>query len=363
MNDIVRRDPRAEWIARNRLHPLHGHALRQGGEVRWMGPTAWSARTRTPSASSAPTASAASIAPAASRAAARRASAVQEAQLPLHVVEQPAFLVAVVPDMVGGRLSSHDKDLLGLARKLAGNDGAVLAVVFGEHKESAFDSAGVDRLLHLAGGEYDGYAPEQRILAPAQPGEPARPAPLAVPGQSQRRWRTGPAPGRRTRRTAGRTRLAGRGRPLHRPRRPAARTSSAPCRACCWPRRNAPSRSAKPAMRLANCTWPRRWRATCHASRTSARWPWTRRGSPWPRPSSFSPAATACRTGAVPPGRRRPRRHRGRLAGGGGRRAHAAQPSGRRHRYLGPARVCLAVGISGRSSTCRASAPATRWWR
>ncbi|HGD1660517.1 TPA: hypothetical protein ACINSD_004656, partial [Pseudomonas aeruginosa] len=23
MNDIVRRDPRAEWIARNRLHPLH----------------------------------------------------------------------------------------------------------------------------------------------------------------------------------------------------------------------------------------------------------------------------------------------------------------------------------------------------
>ncbi|MBF3234492.1 electron transfer flavoprotein subunit alpha/FixB family protein, partial [Pseudomonas aeruginosa] len=85
--------------------------------------------------------------------------------MPLHVVEQPAFLVAVVPDMVGGRLSSHDKDLLGLARKLAGNDGAVLAVVFGEHKESAFDSAGVDRLLHLSGGEYDGYAPEQRILA------------------------------------------------------------------------------------------------------------------------------------------------------------------------------------------------------
>ena len=40
MNDIVRRDPRAEWIARNRLHPACGHAVRQGGEVRWMGPTA-----------------------------------------------------------------------------------------------------------------------------------------------------------------------------------------------------------------------------------------------------------------------------------------------------------------------------------
>ncbi|MGV8862609.1 MAG: hypothetical protein ACOH2T_15730, partial [Pseudomonas sp.] len=23
MSDIIRRDPRAEWIARNRLHPLH----------------------------------------------------------------------------------------------------------------------------------------------------------------------------------------------------------------------------------------------------------------------------------------------------------------------------------------------------
>ncbi len=41
MNDIVRRDPRAEWIARNRLHPLHAvMQSAQGGEVRWMGPTA-----------------------------------------------------------------------------------------------------------------------------------------------------------------------------------------------------------------------------------------------------------------------------------------------------------------------------------
>lgn len=26
MSDIIRRDPRAEWIARNRLHPLRGDA-------------------------------------------------------------------------------------------------------------------------------------------------------------------------------------------------------------------------------------------------------------------------------------------------------------------------------------------------
>jgi electron transfer flavoprotein alpha subunit len=64
---------------------------------------------------------------------------------------------------VGGRLSSHDRDLLGLARQLAGNDGAVLAVVFGEHKETTFATAGVDRLLVLEGHEFDGYSPEQRV--------------------------------------------------------------------------------------------------------------------------------------------------------------------------------------------------------
>lgn len=147
MNDIVRRDPRAEWIARNRLHPLHAAMQSaQGGEVRWMGPHG--VIRKNPHAVG-------FLGPNGIRridrsggqqgSGARRASVAQEAQLPLHVVEQPAFLVAVVPDMVGGRLSSHDKDLLGLARKLAGNDGAVLAVVFGEHKESAFDSAGAGR--------------------------------------------------------------------------------------------------------------------------------------------------------------------------------------------------------------------------
>ena len=36
MSDIIRRDPRAEWIARNRLHPLH--ASMQKAENSWMGP-------------------------------------------------------------------------------------------------------------------------------------------------------------------------------------------------------------------------------------------------------------------------------------------------------------------------------------
>ncbi|KWR76918.1 electron transfer flavoprotein subunit alpha [Pseudomonas sp. PI1] len=167
MSDIIRRDPRAEWIARNRLHPLHAAMQSaQGGEVRWMGPNGLIRRN--PHAVG-------FIGPNGVRridrsggqqgTAGKRSSALEVVQLPLQVIEQPAFYIAVVPDMVGGRLSSHDRDLLGLARKLAGEGGAVLAIVFGEHKESAFDTAGVDRLLQVEGDEYEGYAPEQRVLA------------------------------------------------------------------------------------------------------------------------------------------------------------------------------------------------------
>ncbi|TBU87628.1 electron transfer flavoprotein subunit alpha/FixB family protein [Phytopseudomonas dryadis] len=166
MSDLIRRDPRAEWIARNRLHPLH--AAMQTQQIQWMGPN--DVARKNPHA-----AAAGFIGPAGIKRIDRsgvqqggggqRQRGSAEVQLPLHVVEQPAFVIAVVPDMVGGRLSGHDKDLLGLARQLAGKDGAVLAVVFGESKESAFDSAGVDRLLLLEGDEYAGYAPEQRVLA------------------------------------------------------------------------------------------------------------------------------------------------------------------------------------------------------
>ena len=164
MSDIIRRDPRAEWIARNRLHPLH--AAMQKAETSWMGPNG--IVRKNPHAVG-------FIGPngikridrsgAQQGSSGKRTTASAVVQLPLHVIEQPAFYIAVVPDMIGGRLSSHDKDLLGLANKLAGNDGAVVAVVFGEHKETAFDTAGVDRLLHIDGELFDGYAPEQRVLA------------------------------------------------------------------------------------------------------------------------------------------------------------------------------------------------------
>ncbi|WP_145126153.1 electron transfer flavoprotein subunit alpha/FixB family protein [Pseudomonas sp. URMO17WK12:I11] len=165
MSDIIRRDPRAEWIARNRLHPLH--AAMQTQQTSWMGPNGLMRKN--------PHASAAGFigpnglkridrsgAQQGTSGGARR-SAAAEVQLPLHQVAEPAFYIGVVPDMIGGRLGSHDRDLLGLAHGLAGSDGAVLAIVFGEHKETNFAAAGVDRLLVIEGDAYQGYAPEQLV--------------------------------------------------------------------------------------------------------------------------------------------------------------------------------------------------------
>ncbi|WP_213878526.1 electron transfer flavoprotein subunit alpha/FixB family protein [Pseudomonas sp. dw_358] len=161
MSDIIRRDPRAEWIARNRLHPLH--AAMQPLQNSWMGPQGIVRKNPHAVGFIGPNGVKRIDRSGAQQGGAVKRGAAAEVQLPLHVVAQPAFIIAVVPDMVGGRLSSHDRDLLGLAHRLAGGDGAVLAVVFGEHKENAFDTAGVDRLLVLQGSEFDGYSPEQRI--------------------------------------------------------------------------------------------------------------------------------------------------------------------------------------------------------
>ena len=164
MSDLIRRDPRAEWIARNRLHPLH--AASQPAAVSWMGPTGIIRKNPHAVGFIGPNGLKRIDRSGAQQAGSqKRSTASAVVQLPLHIIEQPAFYIAVVPDMVGGRLSAHDKDLLGLAHKLAGSDGAVVAVIFGEHKESAFDSNGVDRLLQFTDDAFDGYAPEARVLA------------------------------------------------------------------------------------------------------------------------------------------------------------------------------------------------------
>lgn len=161
MSDIIRRDPRAEWIARNRLHPLH--AAMQPAQTSWMGPNGVLRKNVHGIGFIGPNGVKRIDRSGAQQGGAVKRSASVDVQLPWHRIATPAFYIAVVPDMVGGRLSSHDRDLLGLAHGLAGNEGAVLAVIFGEHKETAFDTAGVDRLLILEGSEFNGYSPEQRV--------------------------------------------------------------------------------------------------------------------------------------------------------------------------------------------------------
>lgn len=174
MSDLIRRDPRTEWIARNRLHPEHEDVLAQlsGGAAaaQWMGPNGLIRRNphavgfigpngmRRIDRSGAQTANAAGSS--------RRETAAAPSRRPVQI-DTPAFYVAVVADMPGGRLSSHDRDVLGLARQLAdeGGEGAVLLVSFGESREDGLGEAGVDRVVRFAGESFEGYAPEQRLTA------------------------------------------------------------------------------------------------------------------------------------------------------------------------------------------------------
>ncbi|KTS25625.1 electron transfer flavoprotein subunit alpha [Methylobacterium indicum] len=72
------------------------------------------------------------------------------------VLDAPAFLVLVVPDAAGGRLSTHDRQVLGAARVLAGREGGVALLALGPCEGSG--PAGADRLVRL--DDPDGHDPE-----------------------------------------------------------------------------------------------------------------------------------------------------------------------------------------------------------
>ncbi|MCE9662438.1 electron transfer flavoprotein subunit alpha/FixB family protein [Halomonas sp. M5N1S17] len=174
MSEIRRRDPRREWIARNRLHPEHAAVLAEleGGAIsEWLGPNGVIRKNPRAIGFIGPNGVKRIDRSGAQQGGQATGAARQEAQDSRRnvIIEDPAFLVTVVPELSGGRLSGHDKDLLGLARQLADADadrpGAVLAVVFGEHKEEGFGEAGIDRLLHINGDAYVGFAPEARLAA------------------------------------------------------------------------------------------------------------------------------------------------------------------------------------------------------
>lgn len=177
---LPRRDTRKEWIARNRLHPDHEQVVAEmggaagGAPDHWLGPAGLMRRDPHQTGFIGPNGlkridrSGMQTAAGLSRPGAR-ATAAADTRRTVHI-ESPAFLIAVVPDLPGGRLSAHDRDLLGLARQLADADpevpGAVLAVVFDAVREEGFGIAGVDRLLHHHGDQAAGlhaYSAEVRL--------------------------------------------------------------------------------------------------------------------------------------------------------------------------------------------------------
>ena len=173
MSNLFRRDPRAQWIARNRLHPLHvpvGLLVQRGPSgllrknvhtIGFIGPNGVKRIDRSGAADSYKQLSR-------QTAQSGKFATLEEVLLPLHKVANPDFYILVVVDGVSGRLSSHDRDTLGLAHKLATQPalmensaiGAVVAVFFDAISEEKLDTAGIDRLVNFEGNEYQHYNPE-----------------------------------------------------------------------------------------------------------------------------------------------------------------------------------------------------------
>ncbi len=120
MSEIRRRDPRREWIARNRLHPKHAAVLAaldgiEGGAAsEWLGPNGVIRKNPRAIGFIGPNGVKRIDRSGAQQGGQAAGAARQEAQDRRRnvTIEDPAFLVTVVPDMPGGRLSSHDRDLL-----------------------------------------------------------------------------------------------------------------------------------------------------------------------------------------------------------------------------------------------------------
>ncbi|WP_127555852.1 electron transfer flavoprotein subunit alpha/FixB family protein [Saccharospirillum alexandrii] len=166
----IRRNPRLERIRRNRLHPEYTALM--AATVPAIGPTGLrrinphqtgfvmvQGRKRLNRLNPGGVGFATSSQP----------GQAQAKEKPLHSVTDPRGYVAVVMDLPGGRLSSHDRDVLGLAQQLAqakDDPHAVLAIALGDVRETDLGGAGADRVIQLSQLHTEpltGYCPELKL--------------------------------------------------------------------------------------------------------------------------------------------------------------------------------------------------------
>jgi electron transfer flavoprotein alpha subunit len=84
----------------------------------------------------------------------------------IRIIEDPAFLVLVVPDQPRGELTSHDRQLIAAGRILADAGGGAV-VVLAPDRDATDDlaTAGADRLIKAASELFTDYCPERRAAS------------------------------------------------------------------------------------------------------------------------------------------------------------------------------------------------------
>ena len=84
----------------------------------------------------------------------------------IRIIEDPAFLVLVVPDQPRGELTSHDRQLIAAGRILAdAGGGAVVVLTPDQDTHTDLATAGADRLIKTSSDLFADYCPEQRAAS------------------------------------------------------------------------------------------------------------------------------------------------------------------------------------------------------
>jgi electron transfer flavoprotein alpha subunit len=84
----------------------------------------------------------------------------------IRIIEDPAFLVLVVPDQPRGELTSHDRQLIAAGRILAdAGGGAVVVLTLDQDTHTDLATAGADRLIKVSSDLFADYRPEKRAAS------------------------------------------------------------------------------------------------------------------------------------------------------------------------------------------------------